>query len=147
MGCCQVRPVLPVLLDTHAWVWLMNGSERLGPMARKAIQYSVANAAVLVSAISPWEVAMLSSKGRLILDRDVGEWVQAALSQPGIRLEPLSPEVAVASTRLPGDLRGDPADRIIAATARHGEAILLTDDQLLLDYGKAGYLKTLKAGL
>lgn len=125
----------------------MNGSERLGPKAREAIQRAAASAAVRVSAISPWEVAMLSSKGRLVLDRDVGEWVQAALSQPGIRLEPLSPEVAVASTRLPGDLHGDPADRIIAATARHGEAILLTDDQLLLDYGKEGYLKTLKAGL
>ena len=135
-----------VLLDTHAWIWLMNGSDRLGPKARKAIERSIATEAVLVSAISPWEVAMLVSKGRLVLDRDVSEWVQAALSRPGIRLVALSPEVAVASTRLPGDPHGDPADRIIAATARHAEAALLTDDQLLLDYGKAGHLKTLKAG-
>ncbi len=135
-----------VLLDTHAWIWLMNGSDRLGPKARKAIERSISNDAVLVSAISPWEVAMLVSKGRLVLDRDVGEWVQAALSQAGIRLETLSPEVAVASTRLPGNLHGDPADRIIAATVRHSGAILLTDDQLLLDYGKAGHLKTVKAG-
>lgn len=136
-----------VLLDTHAWVWLMSGSDRLGPKARKAVQRSIADGAVLVSAISPWEVAMLVCKGRLVLDRDVGEWVNAAISQPGIRLEVLSPEIAVASTRLPGNLHGDPADRIIAATARHGEAILLTDDQLLLDYGKAGHLKTLRARL
>ncbi len=143
MGCGQVSLVL---LDTHVWVWLLNGSERLGPKARKAIQRSLAEEAVLVSAISPWEVAMLVSKGRFVLDRDVGEWVQAALSLPGIRLEPLSPEVAVASTRLPGTIHSDPADRMIAATARHLGSTLITEDQLLLDYGKAGHLRTLKAG-
>lgn len=135
-----------VLLDTHAWIWLLNGSERLGPKARKAIQRSLAEAAVLVSAISPWEVAMLISKGRLVLDRDVGEWVQTALSLPGIRLEPISPEVAVASTRLPGSLHSDPADRLIAATARHLASTLITADRLLLDYSKEGHLKTLDAG-
>ena len=143
MGCDQVSLVL---LDTHAWIWLMNGNTRLGPKARKGIQRSMSAGAVLVSAISVWEVAMLVSKRRLVLDRDVAEWVQAALSLPGIRLEALSPEVAVASTRLPGNLDADPADRIIAATVRHSEAVLLTDDQLLLDYGKAGHLKTIKAG-
>ncbi len=135
-----------VLLDTHAWVWLLNGSERLGPKARKAIQRSLADEAVLVSAISPWEVAMLVAKGRLILDRDVGEWVLAAVSFRGIRLEPISPEVAVASTRLPGALHADPADRMIAATARHLGSTLVTADQLLLDYGKNGHLKTIAAG-
>ena len=135
-----------VLLDTHAWLWLLNGSERLGPKARKAIQRSLAEEAVLVSAISTWEVAMLVSKGRLVLDRDVGEWVHAASSLPGIRLEPISPEVAVASTRLPGKIHSDPADRMIAATVRHLGSTLITADQLLLDYGKDGHLKALKAG-
>jgi PIN domain nuclease of toxin-antitoxin system len=136
-----------VLLDTHAWVWLLTGSERLGPKARRAVQRSLAEGAVLVSAISPWEVAMLVEKGRLVLDRDVGEWVQAALSLPGIRLEPISPEVAVASTRLPGTIHPDPADRIIAATARHLGSTLITADQLLLDYSKDGHIRAIKAGL
>jgi len=135
------------LLDTHAWVWLLNGSERLGPKARKAIQRSLAEQAVLISAISPWEVAMLVSKGRLVLDRDVGEWVLAALSFPGIRLEPITLEVAVASTRLPGRLHSDPADCIIAASARHLGSTLITADQHLLDYCKDGHIKALKAGL
>lgn len=134
-----------VLLDTHAWVWLLNGSERLGPKARKAIQRSLAEEAVLVSAISPWEVAMLVGKGRLVLDRDVGEWVHAALSLPGIRLEPLSPEIAVASTRLPGTIHSDPADRMIAATARHLASTLITADRLLLGYAKDRHLKALMA--
>jgi PIN domain nuclease of toxin-antitoxin system len=143
MGIGQVSLVL---LDTHAWVWLLNGSERLGSKARKAIQQSLAEEAVLVSAISPWEVAMLVAKGRLVLDRDVSEWVQTALSLPGIRLEPISPEVAVASTRLPGTIHADPADRLIAATARHLGSTLITADQLLFDYSKDGHLRTLRAG-
>lgn len=134
-----------VLLDTHAWIWLLNGNERLGPKARRACQRSLTEGAVLVSAISPWEVAMLVGRGRLVLDRDVGEWVQAALSVPGIRLEPISPEVAVASTRLPGALPPDPADRLIAATARHLGSPLITADRLLLDYGRAGHIKVIDA--
>lgn len=135
-----------VLLDTHAWVWLLNGSARLGLKARRAIERSLAAEAVLVSVISAWEVAMLVGKGRLVLDRDVGEWVRAASTVPGVRLEPLSPEIAVAGTRLPGDLHSDPADRMIAATARHLGATLMTADRLLLDYGKRGHLRTLDAG-
>lgn len=135
-----------VLLDTHAWVWLLNGDQKLNPKALRAIEKSLSAGAVLLSAISPWEVAMLVSKGRLTLDRDVGEWVNAAASIPGIRIEPISPEIAVASTRLPGNIHSDPADRLIAATARHLGALLITDDQLLLDYGATGHLKVLKAG-
>lgn len=135
-----------VILDTHTWVWLLNGDAKLNPKAVKAIERSLSEEAVLLSAISPWEVAMLVSKGRLALDRDVGEWVDAAVSVPGVRLEPISPEIAVASTRLPGNIHPDPADRLIAATARHLGALLITDDKLLLDYGAAGHLRALKAG-
>lgn len=143
MGCCQVNLVL---IDTHVWVWLLNGDQKLNPKALKAIERSLSEEAVLLSAISPWEVAMLVSKRRLTLDRDVGEWVQTATSISGIRIEPISPEIAVASTRLPGELHPDPADRLIAATARHLGAVLITDDQKLLDYGLSGHLKVLKAG-
>lgn len=135
-----------VLLDTHAWVWLLNGDPKLNTKAVKAIERSLSEEAVLLSAISPWEVAMLVSKGRLTLDRDVWEWVNAAVCIPGIRLESISPEIAVASTRLPGNIHSDPADRLIAATARHLGALLITDDQQLLDYGTSGHLRTLKAG-
>jgi len=127
-------------------VWLLNGDTRISPKARTAVTRSLTEQAVLLSAISPWEVAMLVNKGRLTLDRDVGEWVQIATSLPGIRVEPISPEIAVASTRMPGQLHADPADRLIAATARHLGATLVTDDQLLLAYGAGGHLKVLKAG-
>ena len=135
----------PTLLDTHALIWLLSGNSRLGQQSRSLIQQAAQESVLLVSAITPWEIAMLVNKGRLALDRDVGEWVEAALALPGIRLEPLSPAVAVASTRLPGTLHADPADRMIAATARHVGAVLVTEDQQLLAYSEAGYLRTLRA--
>lgn len=134
-----------VLLDTHVLVWLLSGNPRLGIQARALIQQAAKDNILLVSAITPWEIAMLVSKGRLALERDVGEWIAAALALPGIQLVPLSPEIAVASTRLPGMLHADPADRILAATVRHVNALLVTEDQRLLDYGAAGYLRVLKA--
>ncbi len=90
---------------------------------------------------------MLVSKGRLTLNRDVGEWIGSAIALPGIRLAPLSPEIAVASTRLPGEINNDPADRIIVATARHLGVPLVTADENLLSYGDQGHLKTVKATL
>lgn len=136
----------PLLLDTHVLVWLLSGNERLGVKARTAIQDAANADSLYLSAISAWEIAVLVSKGRLVLEQDVGEWIQAALVLPGLRLEALSPEIAVASTRLPGNIHPDPADRIIAATARHLGAVLATADGLLLDYSTEGHLKVMPAG-
>ncbi|MBA4093409.1 MAG: VapC toxin family PIN domain ribonuclease [Candidatus Accumulibacter sp.] len=138
-------PLSAVLLDTHVLVWLLSGNNRLGSKSRSLIQ-DAANAGVLyLSAISPWEIAVLVSKGRLILAQDVGLWIQAALALPGIQLAPLSPEIAVASARLPGIIHPDPADRIIAATTRQLGAVLVTADGLLIDYGAAGHLRAFRA--
>ena len=134
-----------LLLDTHVLIWLLAGDGRLGAQARSRIEQAARDNALLVSAISLWEIAMLVSKGRLALDRDVGEWVNTALALPGIRLTPLAPEIAVASTRLPAVLHPDPADRILAATIRHVDAVLVTADRRLLEYGQSGHLKTLSA--
>ena len=134
------------LLDTHVWIWLVNGGpERLLGGATDAIRRASAESALAVSAISVWEVAMLESRGRLQLQMDCLEWVSESTRRAGLRILPLSPEIAVASTRLPGDLHGDPADRIIAATARHESAILVTRDRALLGYAGRGYLRAIEA--
>ncbi len=134
------------VLDTHVWIWLVNGGpERLLGGATDAIRRASAESALAVSAISVWEVAMLESKGRLQLQMDCLEWVAEATRRAGLRIVPLSPEIAVASTRLPGVLHGDPSDRIIAATARHESAILVTRDGALLSYAKRGYLRAIEA--
>ena len=134
-----------VLLDTPALVWLVVGDGRLRLAVRRRIETAAQQQQLWVSAITPWEIGMLVAKGRLVLDRDVMDWLQAALSLPGIRVAPLEPALAVASTRLPGELHGDPADRLIVATARHLGATLVTADAALLAYGQLGHVGVLSA--
>ena len=134
-----------VLLDTHVLIWLLDGDRTLSPTTVTVIEQAAREATVFVSAITPWEIAMLVAKGRLTLTRDVQEWVDDALRQPGIALAPLDPAIAIASTRLPGAMHGDPADRLIVATARHLDALLITADDQLLAYGGTGHVAVLKA--
>lgn len=134
-----------LLLDTHALVWSVEERPRLGSAAKRAINVAARLNQVAVSAISPWEVALLVSKGRLNLRMDVMIWVRDALSKPGVNLIPLDPEIAVASIRLPFEMHPDPADRILVATARHLGATLVTADKLLLDLGKKGHFRAMNA--
>lgn len=90
-----------LLLDTHVLIWLLNDSAKISAEVYGLIEQAADRDHLFVSAISPWEIAMLVAKGRLRLSRDVGEWIESALGLPGIQLTPLSPVVAVASTRLP----------------------------------------------
>jgi PIN domain nuclease of toxin-antitoxin system len=140
------RQGLKLLLDTHVLVWLMEGSGRISDAVRAQLKQAANEDQLLVSAITPWEVALLTAKGRLKLKRDVSEWLDAALGMPGIHLEPLSPAIAVASTRLPGEIHGDPADRILVATARHTDAVLVTADLQILDYAMQGFVKCQSPG-
>ena len=116
-----------IVLDTHAWIWWTADPDRLSTRARHAIEQATD---VGVAAISCWEVAMLVEKARLELDRDVLLWIRQALAQPRCTLLPLTAEIAVAAARL-GDGGGDPADRLIAATALGRRAPLVTKDQRL----------------
>lgn len=134
-----------VVLDTQALVWLVVGDARLRLAALRRIEAAAQEQQLWVSAITPWEIGMLVAKGRLILDRDVMDWLQSALTLPGIRLAPVEPAVAVASTRLPGELHGDPADRLIVATARQLGATLVTADAGLLAYGRLGHVDVMSA--
>ena len=135
------------LLDTHALVWLLEGNERLGQKSRDLINASAQSQSLYVSAITPWEIAILVNKGRLSFGQEIGEWLRIALSMPGIQMVPLSIEISVASTQLPGDFHADPADRIIVATARHLGATLVTEDKLILTYSQAGHMKSHRAGV
>ncbi|MEW6353054.1 MAG: type II toxin-antitoxin system VapC family toxin [Pseudomonadota bacterium] len=128
---------IPLLLDTHAWVWLMNGDEdKFSAASRKIIQHAGQRGLLRVSILSVWEVGMLESKGRLKFSRPCLDWINAALSAPGIALAPLEPQAAVESSRLPGSFHGDPVDRMLVATARHLGATLLTQDDKIIRYGK-----------
>ncbi len=134
-----------MVLDTHAFVWVMEGDRKLGPGARRAVLKASADNGVAISAITPWEIAMLENKGRLRLAREVGEWIRDALRTPAVRLLPISPEIAVDSVRLPGAFHPDPADRLIVATARQWSAPLMTADKDILDYAGAGHVVVVDA--
>ena len=129
-------PEKVLLLDTHVWLWLVGGAEPLKRPVLSAVEGAARRGRIRVSAISVWEVAMLEAKGRIRLSKDCLAWVQEALSAPGTSLVPLTPEIAVESSRLPGEFHGDPADRILVATARLLGATLLTRDERILAYGK-----------
>ena len=88
---------------------------------------------------------MLESRGRLVLGKPVLQWVEDALSAPGLDLAPFSPDVAVESVRLPSPFHADSADRMIVATARIAGATLVTRDRQILDYGAHGHVAVLPA--
>lgn len=134
-----------MVVDTHVLVWAVQDDRRLGRAARGLIDEATRTGGIRVTAITPWEIAMLVQRGRLTLDRDVGAWIDQALSLPGVRLAPLEPAICIDSVRLPGSLHADPADRLIIATARHAGVPLLTADRAILAYGKAGHVHAVDA--
>ncbi|MCC6297968.1 MAG: type II toxin-antitoxin system VapC family toxin [Anaerolineales bacterium] len=122
-----------ILLDTHIWVWWVDGNESLSPEHAREIQNNESGI-IGVSAISCWEVAKLVERGRITFDISIDEWLQQALAYPGVRLLELTPDIAVESTRLPGEFHRDPADQIIVATARIYDCLLLTMDDRIKNY-------------
>ncbi|EAQ70465.1 PIN-domain ribonuclease toxin [Synechococcus sp. RS9909] len=122
-----------ILLDTHVLIWWANGEhDRLSAAAIAAIEAEEQQR--LVSAISCWEVAMLVERGRLGLNVDMERWLNLVASVPRLKLLPLSPAVAVASTRLPRTFHADPADRFLVAQARHLNIALVTADSKIRAY-------------
>ena len=131
----------PLVLDTHAWVWLAEGRDDLDPGVVELLERASEGSLLRLSAISVWEVGMLEARGRLRFDIPCLEWVEQALGLPGISLVPLTPSICVHSSRLPGDFHGDPADRLLVATARELEATLLTRDERILRYAREGHVR------
>ena len=122
----------PVLLDTNAIIWAVEAHERLGPDSRNIADAALREDRLFVSAISFWEVALLAKRGRLVLAYPSGEWRQIALSL-GIEELPLTGEIGIRAAELDG-LPGDPADRMITATAMAQGATLITADACILEW-------------
>ena len=129
-----------LLLDTHVWIWLMLGDERLNLSFRHAVEQYKDKERILVSAISVWELGMLVERKRIQLEIDCLDWVEQVFESSNVNLIPLTPRIAIQSTRLPETPHGDPADRILIATAHEYNAILITHDQKILDYGKSKFI-------
>ena len=124
-----------LVLDTHSLVWLVEGDPRLGRQARLSAQASLQADRLSVSAISFWEIAMLVRSGRLGLAMAVAEWHRRTLDL-GIIEAPVTGQIGILAGELDG-LPGDPADRIITATALLQGHTLLTADQRILGWSGA----------
>lgn len=132
----------PLLLDTCAVLWIANGEEILED-CRRAVDEAAPSDQILISPITAWEIGTLVRKGRIALSMPPEAWFDAALALPGVRLAPMPPRTLIASAFLPGTPPADPADRIIAATARTEGFVLVTRDQKLLSYGNEGHVRVL----
>lgn len=138
-------PAEKLLLDTHVLIWWATGDDRLkGTKALRALEASAREDRVFLSVISLWEVGMLSAKDRLHLSPNVRQWVDRALMETSVQVAPLTVHGALASTNLPGEFHGDPADRILVATAEELGAILVTADTRIIQYYTRRHIAVLK---
>lgn len=121
-----------IVLDTHIWVWWVQGDSRLTLQHQQWLnQYQAQGLGV--SIYSCWEVAKLVEKGRLMLPAPIIQWFEAAIAYPGICVLDLTLPIVIQSTQLAG-FHNDPADQIIVATAKVHNCPLLTADQKILGY-------------
>ena len=120
-----------ILGDTQAVVWYVDGSHRLGPQARDRIAQAISDDQAAFSAISMWEIGMLQQKGRLGNAMTAMQWYERLLAE-GFNELPVTGAIAARAGDLQ-DLHGDPADRIVVATALGGH-LLITSDGPILDW-------------
>lgn len=132
----------PILLDTCALLWLGNNDSLSAEADRALAEAEAEPGAITVSPISSWEIGQLTARGRLMLPMDALAWFETALDQ-GVSLAPLSPGILVGSSFLPGSPLRDPADRIIAATARALGYRLMTRDRPLLQLAEEGHIQAI----
>lgn len=128
-----------LLLDTHVLVWLDEGSPRLGKSALQAINQALAIDQLAVATISFWEIAMLIEKQRLSINTELNTW-RSDLIHAGLNEIPLQGETAIRAAQLQL-FHGDPADRIIVATAIEKKATLITADEKILSWDQSQQIK------
>ena len=122
---------MKLVLDTHALLWFVGDSPRLGRRSRQLTAAALNDQRLCVSSISFWEIAMLSGRTRFGSTAPPSE-LRADMLAGGIHELPLTGEAAIAAAGF--GLHGDPADRLIAATAWVAEATLVTADERLLEW-------------
>ena len=127
-----------LLLDTHVWVWSVEGDvRRVGRRARRLLSRAGSQDALRISAATLFEVTALHTAGRLRLVRPLEQWIRQAMELASVRIAALSPAIAIDAGQIPRTALADPLDRLLVATARELDAILLTSDARILDYASA----------
>lgn len=130
-----------IVLDTHVLVWRVSGEARkLGRRARQALERHGKRNELLIASVTIFEIATLERRGRLRFNVPASEWLAQVRRLPEYRIEPLTAEIAERAGQLGDAFPGDPADRMIAATALLRGLPLVTYDQNLRD---VDYLETI----
>ncbi len=120
-----------IVLDTHVWLWYVNGNRELYPTSwgeRIATATHVA-----VSPVSCFEIALAERRGRISLKCPLDQWFSEGLEPAGVELLPLTPTIATRAVALTAAHR-DPFDRMIIATALEHDAMLASIDGLFVHY-------------
>jgi len=120
-----------ILLDTHAWIWWLTRTGQLSDNERSALSAAAVRHELALSAISLWEAHMLHARDRIALPTPFARWLLEATAAEVLTIVPLEADVVLALSELPASIHGDPADRIIAATARCKGMPLATWDKAL----------------
>ena len=120
-----------ILIDTHVLLWQERGDLRMGSQTRRTFENALQEGNAAVSAISFWEVGMRVQKGQLDFSLDLQDW-RGDLLRHGLIEIPINGEIAIRASLLT-NMHGDPADRLIVATALGGHT-LLTADRPILDW-------------
>ena len=123
---------MSVLLDSHVWIWWVTGQKDLAAAKRARLdRLAEAGTPPFLSAISLWEAQMLYRKNRLTLEIDFPVWLTEASDPMVVQVLPIDTSVILTLDKLPDRFHGDPADRIIVATAKAHGLALMTDDKAI----------------
>jgi PIN domain nuclease of toxin-antitoxin system len=126
-----------ILLDTHAWIWSIEGDvRRVGRKTQRLLAIAEKQERIRVSPVSIFEIVALHTLGRLRLSRPAEGWVRDSLAAGGVRLAEVTLAIAVDAGAIPRAAIADPLDRLLVATARQLDATLLTADQQILAYAR-----------
>jgi len=137
------QAIKPIILDTHIWLWLVRGDKRVNSTHfLNQIDFAQKNSKLFISIITVWEIGLLNAKNRIRLPNDCLLWVTRAIETSRVTLVPMTVETAIESSRL-DDFHGDPADRIIVATAQEHQAAIATLDKKILKYSQKHRIKTI----
>ena len=126
-----------LLLDTNAILWL--NEQKVSEALVAKVQEAGAAGGLVISAISAWEIASLARRGRLQLSLPVQEFVDEVFAGEGVVAASISPEIARKAGSLEWEV-GDPADRLLIATAMAYQATFVTRDRNILEFAQQSQL-------
>jgi len=121
-----------LLLDTCAVIWAISQPESLSKTAISLLEHPDSH--IVISAITAAEIACASERGKIIITPHWRSWLETYVKLNHWAVEDISLPIVIEAYSLPDSFHPDPADRIIIATARLKNYLLITADRNILDY-------------